>query len=209
MIKSKHKLFFDFAKEEQWLSDMSENGYELISIDGFGKYTFHMVECIRNNYRIDYRTFKSENDFQDYCSIFEDSGWKHRWGTKNSGSQYFVQSKADAPNDIFSDAASKAGRYKRFYSMWLSLLASFIPIFVALIMTNQYKLSAFTNPQALYFTPGLWDMEGIRFWRAFLFETPFAFGRGFMWVLMLAILVFYFIAFLKAFVLYRHYLNKL
>lgn len=44
------------------------------------------------------------------------------------------------------------------------------------------------NPKTLYFTPGLWDLTGLEFWRAFLFETPFALGRGLAWVFQLAII---------------------
>jgi hypothetical protein len=209
MTKSKYKLFFDFTKEELWLSKMSEDGYALISVSSFGKYTFQKIEPRKYNYRIDYRVFSRTNDFQDYSSLFEDSGWKHLWGRKNSGSQYFVQLKDNASNDIFSDSASKAGRYRRFYSMWLSLLMTFFPIFVAILMTNQYNITAFTNPKALYYTPGLWDMSGVGFWKAFLFETPFAVGRGFIWLLFLAVLLFYFGSFLRAFLLYRRYLKNL
>lgn len=209
MLKSKHKLFFDFTKEEEWLSKMSENGFALISVNSFAKYTFQKVEPRKYNYKIDYRLFKSSNDLLDYCALFEDSGWKHIWGTKNSGSQYFVRLNDNASDDIFSDSASKAGRYRRLSCMWLSLLTAFFSMFVALFMTNhQYLATAFTNPEALYYTPGLWGMNGVEFWRAFLFETPFAIGRGFMWLLYLLILIFYFIAFLKSFLLYRRYLKE-
>lgn len=205
MIKVEYKMFFDYTKEEHWLSDMSEKGYALISTGRLGKHTFQKTEPQKYIYRIDYRDFKNTSDFEDYRTLFEDSGWMHLWGTKNSGTQYFVQIRENALNDVFSDAASKAGRYKRLYSMWLSLTTTFLPILVALYMTSQYKLTALTNPKALYLTPGLWEMSGWRFWRAFLFETPFAFGRGFMWLLFLIIIALYFAAFLKAFILYRRY----
>lgn len=201
----KHKYFLDFAKEELWLAKMSEDGYTFCSVNYFGNYTFLNTQPEKKDYRIDYRVFNHFSDFQDYCTLFEDSGWKHVWGTKNSGSQYFLKIREDASDDIFSDAASKAGRYKRLYSVWLSMLATFLPLFVALFMTNHYNATAFTNPKALYFTPGLWSMTGFRFWRAFLFETPFAVGRGFLWVLFLAVLLFYLISFLRAFTLYRHF----
>lgn len=204
----KHKYFFDFAKEELWLAKMSENGYALCSVNCFGKYTFLNAEPEKRDYRIDYRVFNHLNDFQEYCTLFEDSGWKHVWGTKNSGSQYFLKIREDASNDIFSDAASKAGRYKRFCSMWLSLFLTFFSLFVAQFITNHYNATAFTNPKALYLTPGLWSMRGFRFWRAFLFETPFAIGRGFLWVLFLVLLVVCAISFLKAFLLYRRFIKE-
>ena len=33
------------------------------------------------------------------------------------------------------------------------------------------------NVKSWYFTPGLWDMPGSLFWKAFLFETPFVILR--------------------------------
>lgn len=46
-----------------------------------------------------------------------------------------------------------------------------------------HKATVFTDPKALYYTPGLWEKTGAAFWTAFLFETPFALGRGFAWLL--------------------------
>ncbi len=209
MLKSKYKMFFDFAKEERWLSEMSQSGYALVSINWLGRYTFQQTEPRKFNYRVDYRVFQNAADFQEYRSLFEDSGWKHICGAKSTGAQYFVQMREDATDDIFSDAASRAGRYKRLSAMWLSLFTAFIPVAVVLGTTNPYGITAFTNPKALYFTPGLWQMTGTRFWRAFLFETPFAAGRGFLWLIVLAVLVFYLVAFLKARLLYRRYLEEL
>ena len=208
MMKRVYKWFFDFAKEERWLSEMARDGYALVTIDFLGRYTFQQVERPRPTYRIDYRVFSHASDFEEYCALFEDSGWNHLWGTKNSGVQYFVQAEEGAPDDIFSDMASRAGRYKRLSAMWLSVFMAFVPIAVALIMTNQYGFAAFTSPKALYLTPGLWQMSGARFWRAFLFETPFALGRGFLWVVFLAPLIFYLVAFFKTQLLYRRYFKK-
>lgn len=30
------------------------------------------------------------------------------------------------------------------------------------------------NPKLAFFTPGLWERSGVKFWKAFLFELPFA-----------------------------------
>lgn len=39
------------------------------------------------------------------------------------------------------------------------------------------KTLQYINPKSAYFTPGLWDKEGIEFLTAFLFETPLALLR--------------------------------
>ncbi len=60
--------------------------------------------------------------------------------------------------------------------------------------SNAIHFSAILNPKLLYYTPGLWEKEGISFWSSFLFETPFAFIRGFGWwiiFLTFALYIFY------------------
>lgn len=41
-------------------------------------------------------------------------------------------------------------------------------------------------PREWYLTPGLWELKGISFWWAFLFETPFALMRGIGWLIPIA-----------------------
>ncbi|MCJ8012150.1 DUF2812 domain-containing protein [Paenibacillus sp. KQZ6P-2] len=186
----KMKFFTNFDREEQWLNEMARQGNVLIRRKPFG-YEFAQVPPENANFRMDYRTFKSRQDFEDYKALFEDSGWTHVAGTKSSGSQYFKQTRAEGSEDIFSDVDSKAARYKRFSDMWFSLACCFVPLFAALIATDAIKLSAFLNPKELYYTPGLWDMSGGEFWRALLFETPFAFFRGFSWLVIPVMIVAY------------------
>ncbi|UNC91990.1 DUF2812 domain-containing protein [Candidatus Contubernalis alkaliaceticus] len=174
----KYRFFIDFSKEEKWLNKMSKSGYEFVSKNKLGGYIFREAEPNDTTIRMDYRLFKKEIDFQDYCTLFEDSGWKHIAGKKSSGNQYFAKIKENAANDIFSDNASKAGRYKRISEMWLTTSIIFIPMMVALLCTGAIDVNALLNPKLLYFTPMLWEKTGLEFWYAFLFETPFALVRG-------------------------------
>lgn len=64
--------------------------------------------------------------------------------------------------------------------MWLSLAMSYIPISIPLVLRNTVDINAIMNPKLLYYTPGLWQKTGMNFWKAFLFETPFAINRGFL-----------------------------
>jgi hypothetical protein len=93
--------------------------------------------------------------------------------------------------EIFSDASSKAARYRRLSSFWLSLALAYVPLFVSLIYSGIVDPSAFLNPKLLYYTPGLWDMTGKSFLDAFLFETPFAIIRGLSWFIIPASIVLY------------------
>lgn len=174
----KFKFFLDFDKEEKWLEEMARNGYHLNKAS-FG-YHFLEGEPEETTIKIDYRRFKYKEDFLDYCSLFEDSGWKHISGTKNSGIQYFKKD-TNTEEDIFSDYHSKAARYKRYSSMSFQLAISYLPLLVVFYVTDIIDFNAFVNPKELYYTPGLWDKTGTSFWFSFLFETPFALMRGFAW----------------------------
>jgi len=59
---------------------MAKQGMQLVKAS-FG-YTFHHTKPEDTNIRIDYRTFKTEIYFLDYCTLFKDSGWKHIAGKK-------------------------------------------------------------------------------------------------------------------------------
>lgn len=204
----KYKFFLDYEKEEKWLNSLAKQGQIFTGVNAFGRYSFMKDKPADFNYRLDYRIFNRQSDFMDYCMIFEDSGWKHIAGSKYSGTQYFVKMNKNAGNDIFSDNNSKAGRYKRLSHMWLSLFAVYLPLSVAQIGTGNFKISAIMDPSQLYYTPGLWEMSGARFWCAFLFETPFAMGRGFSWLLFPFILIVYLYFAYRSHRLYNENLKK-
>ncbi|SFK82883.1 Protein of unknown function [Paenibacillus sp. 1_12] len=174
------KFFINFDKEEQWLNEMAKQGY--IFTKKSIRYEFQPAIPDHAPIKMDYRKFKNKRDFEDYCTLFEDSGWKHVVGTKSSGAQYFKKIAVNGSDDIFSDVDSKAARYKRISDIWMSTATTFITLFAVLISTHSIDVKAFLNPKLLYVTPGLWDKSGEIFWKAFLFETPFAFVRGFIWM---------------------------
>lgn len=173
------KFFIDFEKEEQWLEKMAYDGYHLRSAS-FG-YQFAHGEPEKATIKIDYRKFTRNDDFINYRTLFEDSGWKHIAGTKSSGVQYFKRVDANALEEIFSDKHSKATRYKRYSDMFFALALSYLPLLVVFYLTDIIDFKAFTDPKELYLTPGLWNKTGSSFWFSFLFETPFAFMRGLAW----------------------------
>lgn len=197
----KIKLFLRFENEEKWLEHMADQGWMLFRKSFF--YHFGKVTPDTKTIRIDYREFKSKKDFLDYCALFEDSGWKHIAGTKSSGTHYFLKMNDDSTEDIFSDTLSRAGRYKRISDTWLSCAIVFIPLLLTSEPGGWINLDAMFMPKEWYLTPGLWDLEGISFWWAFLFETPFALMRGIGWLIpIIAILMFVGFA-IKSRLLYR------
>ncbi|EJS65797.1 DUF2812 domain-containing protein [Bacillus cereus] len=170
------KFFVDFEKEEKWLEEMAWKGYQLES-NTFG-YKFRIAEPEDATIKIDHRIFSRRSDFVNYCTLFEDSGWKHIAGNRWSGTQYFKKINEESEDDIFSDQASRAGKYKRLSKTFLELAICSIPMLILFMFTNMINLEALVNPKELYLTPGLWDKQGAAFLGSFLFETPFALMRG-------------------------------
>ncbi len=199
----KFKIFVNFEKEEQYLNEMSLNGFALVKYNSLGVYTFKNIEPKAMNYKVDYRVFKNKMQFEEYVTLFDDAGWEHVYGTKSSGSQYFLpKSNTEQNSDIFSDKESKAERHKRLYAQCVS---SFTLMLVYLIITmpsasKNYSLFDFNT---WYFTPGIWDKSGSDFWRAFIFETPFVVLRIAPFVVFLILTVVYGVWAFKADMLYR------
>lgn len=136
----KFRYYVSLDKEEKWLKEMAIRGWELDRKNT--NYEFHKNSTNDTIIKIDYRNFKSKDDFQNYIVLFEDYGWKHIAGKKTSGKQYFKKVDERAGEDIFSDVSSKAERYKKLSNMWLSLAACYIPICIALVTTKAIDITA-------------------------------------------------------------------
>lgn len=147
------KYFIDFDKEEKWLEELAKQGYHLEDVS-FG-YKFRLANSKDTKIKIDYRRFKKQEDFIDYCTLFEDSGWKHIAGKKRSGTQYFKKVDEESADDIFSDNISRVGKYKRLSKMFIELAMCYLLLLVVLITTDSINLGATTNPKLLYLTPGI------------------------------------------------------
>lgn len=172
----KFRLFIDFDKEEQWLNEMARGGFQLENVS-LG-YSFRPSPPEDSRFRIDHRVFNTQSEFVNYCTLFEDSGWKHIAGTRNTGVQYFKRLSERSAEDIFSDELSKAERYKRVSRFWLFFAVGMFFFSLVLVLTGGVDFRAMVNPRLFYLTPGLWNRSGDSFWRAFWFETPFALFRA-------------------------------
>ncbi|TFD94348.1 DUF2812 domain-containing protein [Jeotgalibacillus sp. R-1-5s-1] len=154
------KVFLDVEKEEQWLNEQLEKGYRCTNISGLGIYTFEKTEK-KYVMRLDYQADLSKRRLEEYKGIYEDFGWSYVKGFALNGIRYW-QKEDDGQNEIFSDRESTVHYYRRLmkYSLWLGML------FLA------YSFMIY-NDSRLYHE-GLWNMEGSLFWKALVFETPFA-----------------------------------
>ena len=134
---TKFKYFLDFDKEEQWLMDMAEQGYQL-KRGGRLFYGFEKAPLENAKIRVDYRDFDGilyelEENFTSYRKQMESKGWKHIAGKPRSGFQYFKQ--VEGFDDIFPDAASRSERYSRFLkkTSWILILSPFLFLLVGIL----------------------------------------------------------------------------
>ncbi|MFT2752397.1 DUF2812 domain-containing protein [Clavibacter sp. Sh2088] len=169
------RFFVDFDEEERWLDRMADEG-RLMRKRGF-VYSSTDIEPGSAVVRIDYRPRMSAADFDDYRQLFADGGWRHISGTRTSGTQHFASTTADADAEIFSDARSRAERYKRALEVNAAVLLSLLVVVFVLMSSRESGFHALLRPEEWYLTPGLWEMQGGRFVGAFLFETVFVVMR--------------------------------
>lgn len=161
----KFKVFFDIEKEERWLNEQLQKGYRCTHINSLGIYTFEQTD---KSYvmRLDYQQYLSNAQFEEYKNTFEDFNWHFVMGTRLRGKKYW-QKEDDGHNKIFSDRESLASYYKRLMTYALGL-GTVCLLFSFMIFKDS----------GLYMAEGLWEMEGSMFWKAFIFETPFALLRA-------------------------------
>jgi hypothetical protein len=169
------RFFVDFDEEERWLDRMAAEG-RLMTKRG-PVYTATPIEPGSAVVRIDYRPRMSAADFDDYRQLFADAGWRHVSGTRTSGTQHFASTTADADAEIFSDARSRAQRYKRALEVNAAVLLPLLVVVFVLMASPSSGLGAVLSPGEWYLTPGLWEMQGSLFLSAFLLETPFVILR--------------------------------
>ena len=140
---------------------MSALGWNILQVSEFGGYTFVYGVPEKRKHRIDYRVFKNQSDFDDYTTLFWDSGWNFISGGKSRGNQYFYSTNLEENCDIFSDECSKAGRYARmaWHTLWITMI-SFIPYFVlwetgawnfSLSSYQKYQIAQLPNQTGLEF----------------------------------------------------------
>ncbi|MFJ7736543.1 DUF2812 domain-containing protein [Lysinibacillus sp. NPDC097287] len=168
----KFRMFIDVQKEEKWLNEMIQKGWICQKVNTLGIYYFEKTKSPEQVIRIDFQSFKSTEMYQQYTQLHVDYGWQHIGGSRLSSSQYWCKS-TDGLDELFSDNVSEKSYLQRLINYYGAFTFFFIILTICLFdNTLQY-----TSLKSAYFTPGLWDKEGIDFFIDFLFETPFALLR--------------------------------
>lgn len=127
------KIFLDPRDEEEALNIFAEDGYFVKKASYWDLVSFRTGEGMFVHYRVDFRWFRSKDDFTRYLAERTLAGWSHIWGTQKSGRQYWM---CDADyegnitgkkeDELFPRKAILAGRKKRFLSQILVLTAILI-----------------------------------------------------------------------------------
>lgn len=151
----KFKVFADFNEEEAYLNEMARNGYFLQKHSALGFYHFTEGTPEELHYHVDCRKFKTQADFEDYKALFEDAGWRHVYGTKNSLNQYFLPKDSNSADDIFSTKDSAALRYMHLNKICYANFSVAIAYLIVLLMIYDFNLANIG-----FLTQGLWEMTG-------------------------------------------------
>jgi len=110
--------------EEDWLSEMSAQGYHMQTSHGLGLYTFNRGEPAGYTYRLDYLA-ASKQEAETYYQLFADAGWEFIGAM--AGWQYFrIPTPPGETPEIYSDPQSKVRKYERL----VGTLVIFLPIFI-------------------------------------------------------------------------------
>lgn len=152
--KKARKFFWAWSdeKEEVWLQRMAQEGWILERYSWF-TYTFEAAGPSKLIYRLDYQ-FGIRN--QDYFMLFEEDGWKL---VSAFGGWYYFCKEDDGTDklEIYTDAQSKAAKYKHLsnailflvlmhiLSFWLPIISSGskAPLWIGMMIAPITLLGAF------------------------------------------------------------------
>lgn len=139
------KHFVNFAKEEQWLQKKLKEGWILDRfIEGVQDSTVYTFKRVTHEaqkkrvYKIDYREFDLQNEYDEYVDMFMDSGW-FVLSNQDTGKHICFANSDDVDYHIFSDRESFKQREQRMMQAMLrntyvysGILITFIAIYLLL-----------------------------------------------------------------------------
>ena len=129
MKKVIHRLFWawQFEEEEQWLNDMSAQGWNLTRA-GLFRYEFEKDGNGPYRYRLEYlKHFPNHPESREYIAFMEETGAEMVGSVKNWA--YFRRSAAEGEFELFSDLDSRIGHLQRINSLMRTLAP--VVLFVA------------------------------------------------------------------------------
>lgn len=105
MKLTKHKLFFNYQREEQWINGMAADGWHLIDFK-YIKYTFEKDEPGKYDYRIELLEDQPTSEKgKEYLEFMEEAGIE--CVTTYSNWAYFRKEATGEPFEIYTDYESR------------------------------------------------------------------------------------------------------
>ena len=133
------KIFLDPKDEEEALDIFAEDGYFVEKASFWDLVTFRAAEPLRVRHRLDFRWFRSKEEYVRYVSERTLAGWSHIWGTQRSGRQYWMcdtdaygEPLGKREETLFPRKAILTGRRKRLLTQVI-VLALLIAAWVAFL----------------------------------------------------------------------------
>jgi hypothetical protein len=131
VVRYKVHFVWQDDKEEDWLRDMARQGLHLVTANPFCRYVFRRGAPADVAYRLDYGR-RARKD-SGYYELFQDAGWEHVLSCM--GWEYWRKPVDVTEPQIYTDAASKAGRLRRVRSVMVavgipSLVAATNPVYM-------------------------------------------------------------------------------
>ena len=84
------KIFLDPRDEEEALDIFAEDGYFVDKASYWDLVTFRTADGMLVKNRVDFRWFRTKDEYVRYVSERTLAGWSHIWGTQRSGRQYWM-----------------------------------------------------------------------------------------------------------------------
>jgi hypothetical protein len=119
--------------ETRWLENMSKKGWHLLDVNLL-QYIFIKGEPRDVIYKLDYKTNRNA-DFDEYISLFRDSGWEYV-AKMNHWIYFRADAQKMAGQDIYTDNQSRIQKYRSLLKIliivsWPTFYFSFVwfPIF--------------------------------------------------------------------------------
>ncbi|MGD6855801.1 DUF2812 domain-containing protein [Bacillus infantis] len=118
MKKARYRFYLDAEKEEKWINEMAEEGWNLKTFT-LGWFTFIKGEPGTFIYRNEFISGMSKEEKNEYFEILKDSGVTivDEFG----GWVYMKKAAGDGPFDLYTDTSSKIDYSKRMLNMFFLL----------------------------------------------------------------------------------------
>ncbi|MEK4129648.1 DUF2812 domain-containing protein [Solibacillus sp. FSL W8-0474] len=115
ITRTLNKRFNSFEAEEQWLNELAQSGWRLVDYDkkeiGENYYVFQVdLDAVKMRYKIDFRSLKDKEEFDDYKELFHEAGWELIAKNHYYMKHIFISNEG---KDIYSDQLSLIDRERR------------------------------------------------------------------------------------------------